>query len=109
MRALHRAGVPLLAGTDAPAPGAPHGMGLHRELDQQFQSGLKPIEALAAATSEPARFFGFHDRGRIAKRLRADLVLVHGDPSVDITATRHIVGIWKLGIPYTRYSSVNGK
>ncbi|HLK56063.1 MAG TPA: amidohydrolase family protein [Chthonomonadaceae bacterium] len=105
VRALHRAGVPLLAGTDAPAPGVPHGLGLHRELELLVQSGLKPTEALAAATSEPARFFGFHDRGRIAKGFRADLVLIQGDPSVDITTTRNIVGVWKLGIPYSRYSA----
>jgi imidazolonepropionase-like amidohydrolase len=109
VRALHRAGVPILAGTDAPAPGVAHGVGLHRELELLVQSGLKPIEALAAATSEPARFFGFHDRGRIAKGLRADLVLVNGDPSNDITATRNIVGVWKLGVPYARYSAVGAK
>jgi imidazolonepropionase-like amidohydrolase len=109
VRALHRAGVPLLAGTDAPGPGVAHGVSLHRELELLVQSGLKPIEALAAATSEPARVFGFHDRGRIAKGLRADLVLVSGDPSVDITATRDIVGVWELGVRYARYSATGGK
>jgi imidazolonepropionase-like amidohydrolase len=103
IRALHRAGVPILAGTDAPTPGVAHGVSLHRELELLVQSGLKPIEALASATSEPARFFGFRDRGRIAKGLRADLVLVAGDPSVDITATRNIVGVWKLGVRYARH------
>ena len=78
--ALPRAGIHLLAGTDAPAPGVAHGVSIHRELELLVQSGLKPIEALAAATSEPACFFCFHDRGRIAKGFRADLVLVDGDP-----------------------------
>jgi len=105
IRALHRAGAHILAGTDAPAPGVAHGVSIHRELELLVQSGLKPIEALAAATSEPARVFGFHDRGRIAKGLRADLVLVNGDPSKRITATRNIVGVWKLGVPYSRYSA----
>jgi imidazolonepropionase-like amidohydrolase len=109
IRALHRAGVHLLAGTDAPGPGVAHGLSLHRELELLVQSGLKPIEALASATSEPACFFGFHDRGRIAKGLRADLVLVDGDPSVDITATRNIVGVWKLGVRYARRSSISEK
>lgn len=105
VRALHRAGVPILAGTDAPNPGVAHGLSLHRELELLVRSGLTPLAALASATSEPARAFGFHDRGRIVKGLRADLLLVDGDPSVDITATRDIVGIWKLGVPHPRHSA----
>ena len=105
VRALHRAGVPILAGTDAPAPGLAHGLSLHRELELLVRSGLSPIEVLAAATSKPARAFGFHDRGRIAAGLRADLLLVNGDPTHDITATRDIVGVWKLGVPHQRRSA----
>lgn len=95
--ALHRAGVPILAGTDAPAPGLAHGVSLHRELELLVLSGLTPPQALAAATSRTARAFGFHDRGRIATGLRADLLLVNGDPTADIRATRDIAGVWKLG------------
>ena len=102
--ALRRAGVPILAGTDAPSPGLAHGLHLHRELELLVLSGLTPSEALASATSEPARAFGFHDRGRIAEGLRADLLLVNGDPTVDIRATRDIVGVWKLGVQYARAS-----
>jgi len=100
--ALRRAGVPILAGTDAPSPGVAHGSSLHRELELLVRSGLTPLEALAAATSEPSRTFGFHDRGRVAVGLRADLVLVNGDPSLDVTATHDIVGIWKLGVFHPR-------
>jgi imidazolonepropionase-like amidohydrolase len=103
--ALHRAGVPILAGTDAPSPGLAHGLSIHHELELLVRSGLTPLEALASATSEPARAFGFRDRGRIAEGLRADLVLVNGDPTVDITATRDIVGIWKLGVAHTRHTA----
>src|SRR6185369_8109951 len=67
---LRRAGVPVLAGADAPSPGVAHGLSLHRELELLVVSGLTPSEALAAATSEPARAFGFHDRGRIAEGTR---------------------------------------
>ena len=102
--ALRRAGVSILAGTDAPAPGMAHGLSLHHELELLVLSGLTPLEALAAATSEPARAFGFHDRGRIAAGIRADLLLINGDPTVNITATRDIVGVWKLGVRYSRYS-----
>ena len=103
--ALHHAGVRLLAGTDAPAPGMAHGLSLHRDMELLVQSGLTPLEALAAATSEPARTFGFYDRGRIAVGLRADLLLVNGDPSANIAACRDIAGIWKLGLARRRDSS----
>src|SRR6185503_9771469 len=104
VRALRRAGVPVLAGSDAPSPGLAHGVSLHRELELLVLSGLTPSEALASATSEPARAFGFHDRGRIAAGLRADVLLVNGDPSVDIRATRDIAGVWKFGAQYARTS-----
>jgi imidazolonepropionase-like amidohydrolase len=96
-RALHAAGITLLAGTDAPNPGTAHGVALHGELQQLVQAGLTPLEALRAATSNPARAFGLEDRGRIVAGLRADLVLVAGEPDRDITATRAIVTIWKNG------------
>jgi imidazolonepropionase-like amidohydrolase len=104
VRALRRAGVPILAGTDAPSPGVAHGLSFHRELELLVLSGLTPSEALASATSEPARAFGFHDRGRIAAGLRADLLLINGDPTVDIRATRDIVGVWKLGVPPSAFA-----
>jgi imidazolonepropionase-like amidohydrolase len=96
-RALHDAGVPLLAGSDAPNPGTAHGVALHGELEHLVHAGLTPLEALAAATSAPARAFGLADRGRIAAGLRADLLLVAGAPDRDITATRAIAAIWKNG------------
>jgi imidazolonepropionase-like amidohydrolase len=96
-RALHAAGVPLLVGTDAPNPGTAHGASVHGELAQMVQAGLSPAEALAAATAVPARAFGLADRGRIAAGLRADLLLVEGEPDRDIEATRAIVTIWKNG------------
>jgi imidazolonepropionase-like amidohydrolase len=102
--ALRRTGVPILAGTDAPSPGLAHGLSIHRELELLVLSGLTRLEALASATSEPARAFGFHDRGRIAEGMRADLLLVNGDPTIDIKATRDIVGVWKLGVQFKRGS-----
>ncbi|HEV7500141.1 MAG TPA: amidohydrolase family protein, partial [Vicinamibacteria bacterium] len=102
VRALRDAGVPILAGTDAPAPGSSNGASLHGELELLARAGLSPSEALAAATSVPAKTFHLDDRGRIARGLRADLVLVHGDPTTDITATRDIVTVWKAGVPVQR-------
>lgn len=105
--ALHRASATILAGTDAPNPGTAHGLSLHRELELLVRAGLSPLDALAAATSAPARAFGFYDRGRIAEGLRADLVLVNGDPSINITATLDIVGIWKFGLAHRRSATAN--
>ncbi len=97
VRRLHAAGVEILAGTDAGNPGTAHGVSLHGELALLVRAGLTPTEALRAATSRPAARFGLKDRGRIAPGLRADLLLVDGDPSKDITATRRIAAVWKNG------------
>lgn len=96
-RALHAAGVPVLAGTDAPNPGTAHGASMHREVELLVRAGLTPVEALAAATSVPARAFNLGDRGRIAQGMRADFMLVSGDPTTDILATRNIDAVWKGG------------
>jgi imidazolonepropionase-like amidohydrolase len=97
VRRLHAAGVPILAGTDAPNPNTAHGVSMHEEIARLAAAGLDGSAALAAATSAPARAFGLTDRGRIAPGLRADLVLVEGDPRQDIRATRAIATIWKNG------------
>lgn len=101
--ALHEAGVPILAGTDAnDAPNSPsavpHGTSLHHELELLVDAGLSSREALLAATELPARYFGLPDRGRIEVGMRADLVLLAADPLADIRATRSISRIWCGGI-----------
>ncbi|MFB9687967.1 amidohydrolase family protein [Amycolatopsis plumensis] len=97
-RRLHEAGVPVLAGTDAPNPGTVHGASLHRELGHLVAAGFSPSAALTAATARPADVFGLADRGRIRPGLRADLVLVAGRPDEDITATRQVSAVWKQGV-----------
>ena len=97
VRELHAAGVALLASTDAPNAGTAHGVSMHDELELLVRAGLSPQAALTAATSAPAAAFGLGDRGAIAAGKRADLLLVRGDPTVDIKATRAIVGVWKQG------------
>jgi imidazolonepropionase-like amidohydrolase len=98
IKELKAAEVPILAGTDAPNPGTTYGASLHEELELLVESGLTPTEALVAATSAPARAFHLADRGQIARGLRADLVLVQGNPDEDILATRNIVTVYKAGI-----------
>lgn len=102
VRLLDEAGVPILAGTDAPNPGTAHGASMHRELELLVEAGLTPLEALTAATSAPASAFGLRDRGRIAPGKRADLVLVRGDPTAEIADARRIVRVWKLGVAADR-------
>lgn len=102
VRSLRSAGVPILAGTDAPNPGTAHGASMHRELELLVAAGLSPVEALTAATSTPAASFHLQDRGRIAPGMVADLLLVDGDPTADILATRNINTIWKRGVALTR-------
>ncbi|WP_225724721.1 MULTISPECIES: amidohydrolase family protein [unclassified Nocardia] len=100
--ALHEAGVPILAGTDAndagPGFSPKFGESLHYELELLVRAGLTPVEALRAATELPARHFGLDDRGAVTPGLRADLVLIDGDPTADISATRSLVGIWCGGL-----------
>jgi imidazolonepropionase-like amidohydrolase len=97
VRRLHEVGVPILAGTDAPNPGTVHGVSIHRELELLVQAGLKPIEALASGTSVPRKHFALKDRGIIETGARADLLLVKGDPTTDIRATRAIRDVWRAG------------
>jgi len=95
--ALRRAGVPILAGTDAGNAGTQYGISLHHELARLVDAGLSPREALAAATSVPAAVFKLGKRGQVMAGYKADLMLVEGDPLQDIAATRRIVDVWKDG------------
>jgi imidazolonepropionase-like amidohydrolase len=99
--ALDAAGIPIVAGTDAFA-GAPlvaHGSSLHLELELLVAAGLGEAAALRSATSLAARSFGLTDRGTLAAGLRADAVLIGGDPLRDIAATKDIRRIWSAGVP----------
>jgi predicted amidohydrolase YtcJ len=90
-RLLHRAGVPILAGTDVGNPFLVPGYSLHRELQLLVQAGLTPLEALQAATLSPARFLNATDSlGTVAPGKVADLVLLDADPLADIANTQRI-------------------
>jgi len=103
IRALHAAGVDILAGSDVSEPtpalgGLAHGASLHHELQLLVAAGLEPIDALRAATSVPARRFGLTDRGRIISGAIADLVLVDDNPLDDISNTLSIRSVWHRGV-----------
>ena len=99
---LHEAGVPLLAGTDTPNPGTAFGISLYHELELLVEAGLSPTEVLESATLVPAKTFGLDQRGRIAPDMHADLLLVEGNPTSDITDTQQIVSVWKNGNRFDR-------
>ncbi len=91
---LHRAGIPLMTGTDAPGKNALGGFSLHDELAFFVEAGLSPMDALRSATFEPARYLDALDSlGTIAPGKVADLVLLDANPLVAITNTRRITAV----------------
>lgn len=99
---FHRAGVPILAGTDGGYPNwTPWlwpGFTLHDELALLVEAGLTPSEAIAAASGRAARHFGIEDVGTIEVGQVADLVLLSADPLADIRNTRRISDVIVGGI-----------
>ena len=72
-----------------------------KELQLMVQFGMKPIDALVAATSADAHMLGMDDRiGSIRPGLFADLVAVNGDPTIDINAVRDVRFVMKNGVVY---------
>src|SRR5919201_905900 len=91
---MRRAGVEFLAGTDALNPFCFPGFSLHDELALLVSAGLTPMEALQAATRNPARYLGTIDTfGTIEKGKTADLVVLDADPLADIHNTTRIAGV----------------
>ncbi len=90
VKALYEAGLPLLAGTDLGFPYVFPG-DLHKELERLVEAGLPSIEALRAATINPARYLGRDsDLGTVEKGKLADLVLLDADPLEDIHNTARV-------------------
>ena len=93
---LHAAGVPLVAGTDSLA-----GFMLHRELELYVQAGVPAGEAVRIATENGARYSGvLGDRGTVERGKRADLILVDGDPTKNISDIRKVSYVLKDGVGY---------
>jgi imidazolonepropionase-like amidohydrolase len=93
--AMHRGGIPFLAGTDA-APGVyiMPGFSLHDELANFVEAGFTPMESLQTATSNPAKFLGMEDRlGSVEPGKVADLVLLNANPLDDIHNTQKISAV----------------
>jgi imidazolonepropionase-like amidohydrolase len=92
--ALHKAGVPIVAGTDQAVPGH----SLHRELELYVQAGMSPMQAIQSATIVPARAMKLDRQvGTIAAGKRADLILVAGRPDRNISDIRKVKTVIAAG------------
>ncbi|KAH8697937.1 hypothetical protein BGW36DRAFT_427872 [Talaromyces proteolyticus] len=101
VRLFKKAGLDIVCGTDSSShlKGVFAGASLHHELWLYVnRCGFTPIEALRSSTSVPSRIFKLHDRGSIKPGLKADLVLVRGDPTKNIECTRSILEVWRNGV-----------
>lgn len=89
--AMHRAGVKMLAASDALLIYVFPGFSLHDELELFVQAGLTPMEALQTATRNPATYLGLIDMvGTIEEGKKADLVLLEANPLENISNTKRI-------------------
>lgn len=95
---LHRAGVPLLVGTDSAEPYCPPGWSMHQELELMVEGGVPAADALAAATLQNARVVKAEkELGSVEAGKVADLVILDADPTIDIRHTRRIHAVIHQG------------
>jgi len=98
MRACHEAGVRIVVGSHTSAPFAEKGRAYQRELELLIDCGMTPLEAITAGTIQNARYFDIEDRlGTIETGKLADLLIVEGNPSIQID-----------GLARVRYVMLNG-
>jgi imidazolonepropionase-like amidohydrolase len=95
--ALHKAGVPIVAGTDQTVPGH----SLHREIELYVQAGFTPMEAIQAATIVPARVMGLDkELGTVEAGKRADVIILDGNPLESIHNIRKVEFVITNGVMY---------
>jgi len=107
LRALHDAGVPMLAGTDAPIPTLAPGFSLLLEIEALHGTGLSGYEALATATVNAGRFIEAYvdagaNFGTLQRGARADIVMLENDPRADPSVLRRPSGVMVRGMWYDR-------
>ena len=100
---VHDKGIKIMAGTDTPIYFLTPGRSLHEELAVLVEAGLSPLEAIKAATKNPAEYFNIENElGSIAKNNWADLVILEANPLVDINNTKKINAVIKQGNYFDR-------
>ena len=101
VRRVSESGGLVLAGTDPVSPNLTPGYGLHAEMGNFVKAGLTPLEAISIATRNGAAALGLSDEiGSIETGMRADLVVVRGDPASDISQIGNTVWVFKAGVLY---------
>lgn len=98
-----------LAASGSPVQGTMPGISMHTEMEMLVRLGLSPREALAAATNNYALEFGWNELGQIAAGRRADILVVDGDPTVNIWNARNISTILMDGNVVDRQGLLNPK
>ena len=99
LRAVHEAGIPVAAGTDAGNIGTLHGPSMHRELELMVQAGLTPRQVLVAATRDAARVFAADPQlGTLEPGKLADLLVLDADPLEDVANLQRIHRVVARGI-----------
>mgnify|MGYP000860335819 FL=1 len=102
VKAVHDKGGLIVTGTDPVIPILLPGYSLHRELENLVNAGLTPLEAIQAATLNSAIATRLDaEKGSIAPGKIADLVIVDGNPDINITDIGNTVMVFKYGVPYT--------
>jgi imidazolonepropionase-like amidohydrolase len=95
--AAHKAGVPIVAGTDQTVPG----FSIYREIELYVQAGMTPVEAIQAATIVPARAMKLDkESGTIENGKRADLIIANGNPLKSIREIRNVERVFTGGRIY---------
>ena len=99
----HRAGVNILAGTDAPDSFVFAGLSIKDELAHFAEAGLSPLDALRTATLNPAKFLGLDGKAGVIKAgARADIVLLRDNPLENVEALASVETVILAGAVYSR-------
>ena len=99
---VHRAGVPVVVGTDAGNPLTLHGASFYAEMEAMEAAGLTPEEVLVAATVNGARLMGLADTGTLTPGAVADLVVLGADPLASTTNVRSVELVMRDGVPHAK-------
>src|SRR5262245_6120746 len=97
LKAVHDAGVGVGFGSDSGVGLRIPGVAEHLELALMVEAGLTPTQAITNATSNAATLLKLDDRGVLASGKLADLVVLEGDPTADISNSRKIHAVWHRG------------
>ena len=98
LRKVHKAGIPIVVGTDAGNPGTLHGISIYDEMEAIQKAGIGPMDIITMATKNGAEIIGkATEFGTLEKGKSADLIILEKDPSIDIANMRSIITVMRKG------------